>query len=365
MAQTRKKTTPFIPYDYEAAFTEQLAREDDLFTKDLIRKGKRVIYATKRIDAGDQVELEIYPEFTKRQDVPKEGLRPNYNPKAQRNLKDKNARKNCERLINANFTSQDIWATLVYTDQNLPGSMEEALENMQKYIKRINYRRKKLGLEPAKYVYVTEWSEDEDNRIRCHHHIVMDGQLSMDEVESTWKLGKRNHTRRLDYDENGLSGLAHYITKDPKGKKRWCASKNLKKPVERKNHKQFTAKKVKKMAESYDNAVEMIQQAAADCWFKSIERRVNEVNGMTYIYAKLRRKCAPGDLVYIRDAGSLGYDEKAVYELIDYGQDGQATIRKYGKKGRTYRVRLDRLHLVRKGGAKQCNKQTKRPSSRP
>lgn len=250
MKQPRKKPAPFIPYDYEAAFDRTIDQDDDLFVRELIRKGKRVIYATKRIDAGDQVELEIYPEFVKREDIPAAGRRPGYNAQAQRNLKDKNARKNCERLINTNFTSQDIWATLVYTDRNLPGSMEEALENMQKYIKRINYRRKKLGLPPAKYVYVTEWSEDDNHKIRCHHHIVMDGQLSMDEVESAWKLGRRNQTRRLDYDENGLSGLAHYITKDPKGKKRWCASKNLKKPEERKNHQTFSHNKAKKMAEN-------------------------------------------------------------------------------------------------------------------
>lgn len=366
MKHNRKKTTPYIPYDYEAAFNQTIDQDDDLYVRELIRKGKRVIYATKRIDAGDQVELEIYPEFTKREDVPQEGRRPGYNAQAQRNLKDKNARKNCERLINSNFTSQDIWATLVYTDQNLPASMEEALENMQKYIKRINYRRKKLGMEPAKYVYVTEWSEDDDHKIRCHHHVVMDGQLSMDEVERTWKLGRRNQTRRLDYDENGLSGLAHYITKDPKGKKRWCASKNLKQPEKRKNHSTFSHSKVKKMAEDYDTAVEMIKAITPGCWFKSLERRINEVNGLTYVYAKLRRACAPGDLVYIRDAEDLGYDDKAaVYELIEYRPGDQAMIRKYDRKNsRVYQVPLDRLHLIRKGGGKQCKKQQKPANSR-
>lgn len=364
MKQPRKKPAQFIPYDYEAAFDKTIDQDDDLFVRELIRKGKRAIYATKRIDAGDQVELEIYPEFVKREDIPAAGRRPGYNAQAQRNLKDKNARKNCERLINTNFTSQDIWATLVYTDRNLPGSMEEALENMQKYIKRINYRRKKLGLPPAKYVYVTEWSEDENHKIRCHHHIVMDGQLSMDEVESTWKLGRRNQTRRLDYDENGLSGLAHYITKDPKGKKRWCASKNLKKPEERKNHQTFSHNKAKKMAENYEDAAEMIRAVTPGCWLKSIERRINEFNGLPYIYAKLRRACAPGDLVHIRDAEDLGYDEKAVYELIEYAPDDQAVIRKTGSKGRAYKVPLDRLHLIRKGGRKKCKEQAKRQNSK-
>lgn len=59
-----------------------------------------------------------------------------------------------------------------------------------------------------------------------------------------WKLGRRNQTRRLDYDENGLSGLAHYITKDPKGKKRWCASKNLKKPEEKRGDKDVSVQEI-------------------------------------------------------------------------------------------------------------------------
>ena len=365
MKQTRRKAASFIPYDYEAAFDKTIDQDDDLFVRELIRQGKRAIYATKRIDAGDQVELEIYPEFVKREDIPPAGRRPGYNAQAQRNLKDKNARKNCERLINANFTSQDIWATLVYTDKNLPKSMDEALENMQKYIKRINYKRKKLGLPHAKYVYVTEWSEEDGNKIRCHHHVVMDGLLPMDEVEKTWKLGRRNNTRRLDYDENGLSGLAHYITKDPKGKKRWCASKNLKKPEEHKNHKDFSTKKVKKMAEDYDAAVEMIKAAVPGCWFKSMERRINEFNGMTYIYAKLRRACAPGDLVHIRDAEDLGFDPGVVYELVEYKPEGQAMVRKTGSKGKKYQVPLEWLHLIRKGGRKKCKEQAKQVNSRP
>ena len=359
----KKQTTPFIPYDYEAVFDQYIDQEDDLFVQGLRRKGKRVIYATKRIDAGDQVELEIYPEFVKREDIPAAGRRPGYNAQAQRTLKDKTARKNCERLINTNFTSQDIWATLSYTDRNLPQSMDEALKNMQRYIKRINYQRKKHGHDPAKYVYVTEWSEDDGGKIRCHHHIVMDGALSMDEVESSWKLGRRNQTRRLDYDENGLSGLAHYITKDPKGKKRWCASKNLKKPEERKNHKTFGPKKVDKMVSNYEDAVELIKAAAPGCWFKSLERRYNKFNGMTYIYAKLRRACAPGDLVHIRDAADLGYDDKAIYELVKYAPGDQAVIRKSGSKGRTYTVPLVRLHLIKKGG-KKCKAQTKQRNSR-
>lgn len=345
---TRKKPPRYVDYDYEAAYQEQLDRDDKALTDDLKRRGARCIYATKRVDAGDQVDLEIYPEFSKRDDVPEAGRRKGYNAAAQRNLKDKNARKQCERLINENFTSRDLWATFTYTQDTLPQSMDEALENMQKYIKRLNYRRQKKALPPARYVYVTEWSEEEGKKIRCHHHIVMDGDMSMDDVESLWKLGRRNEIRRLDYDENGLTGLARYITKDPKGRRRWCASKNLRKPAEHKNHSQFSQRKVEKMAENYDDAVEMIKKAAPGCIFKTLERRYNEWNGKFYIYARLRRLCNPGDLVTIQGGESLGLDNAAAYVITE--TDGpMAWIRKNDKpKSKRYQVPLEKLHLLQR-----------------
>ena len=88
--------------------------------------------------------------------------------------------------------------------------MEVATKNMQNYIRRLNYQRKKQGLSNARYVYVTECSE----KGRWHHHIVMDGDVDMDTVEAVWNLGKRNEIRRLQRDENGLVGMARYITKE-------------------------------------------------------------------------------------------------------------------------------------------------------
>lgn len=67
MAAQKKKRQTYVEYDYESTYQEQLDREDAELVGDLIKKGARCIYATKRIDAGDQVELEIYPEFTRKE----------------------------------------------------------------------------------------------------------------------------------------------------------------------------------------------------------------------------------------------------------------------------------------------------------
>ena len=74
--------------------------------------------------------------------------------------------------------------TLTYDDAHLPpdGDVDAAIKNVQKYIRRINYQRKKRGLPNAKYVYVTAYNPDAE--IRWHHHIVMDGALDMTDAES-------------------------------------------------------------------------------------------------------------------------------------------------------------------------------------
>lgn len=61
----------------------------------------------------------------------------------------------------------------------------------------------------------------------------MDGDLDMDTVEKVWKKGSRNEVRRLEKDENGLSGMANYIVKEKtriKSEKRWNSSTNLMQP---------------------------------------------------------------------------------------------------------------------------------------
>ena len=193
-----------------------------------------MIYALKEITAGDQFEIEIYPQFRSMDEVPPEGRTiKKDNNKAQKNLNDKNARKYVERLINENFSDRDIWMTLTYDDAHLPpdGDVDAAIKNVQKYIRRINYQRKKRGLPNAKYVYVTAYNPDAE--IRWHHHIVMDGALDMETVESCWKQSSRNEVRRLQTDENGLSGMANYIVEEKNrvpSEKRWNSSQGLRDP---------------------------------------------------------------------------------------------------------------------------------------
>ena len=102
----------------------------------------KCVYALKEIKAGEQFEVEIYPQFKSMDEVPEEGRSiKRDNSKAQRNLNDKNARKYVERLINRNFGDKDLWITLTYDDAHLPpdGDIDAAVKNMQNFIRRVNY----------------------------------------------------------------------------------------------------------------------------------------------------------------------------------------------------------------------------------
>lgn len=297
----RKKGMQFIPYDYEAAYNKSINDLHEYFVEQMLKNRYKCVYALKEIRAGEQFEVEIYPEFKKMDDVPIEGRVKRDNSKAQKNLNDKNARKYVERLLNENFNDSDIWVTLTYGAGQEPQDMNEAVKNMQNYIRRVNYQRKKRELPPAKYIYITEWSPDAE--IRWHHHLVMDGLLDMDTVESTWKKGRRNETRRLDKDEYGLTGLSNYITKEKdrkKGEKRWNSSQNLKQPRIRKVHSKRplassgTYKPIGKYVDGFVRDAEAIREQMLK-WYPEYDFTdsgvyYNDFNGMFYIRARMRKR---------------------------------------------------------------------------
>lgn len=300
----KKRGMNFIPYDYEAAYNKALADLNEWFIEQMFAHGKKAVYALKEIKAGEQFEVEIYPQFRSMDEVPEEGRRTvKDNSKAQRNLNDKNARKYVERLINENFGDSDIWMTLTYDDVHLPpdGDIDAAIKNMQNYIRRVNYQRKKRGLPNAKYVYVTEYNEAAE--IRWHHHLVMDGALDMDTVERCWQQGSRNEVRRLRKDENGLSGMANYIVKESKrikSEKRWNSSQGLKDPDIRVIHSKQPEKGkggYKKIEKYVDEMVknqnvirEQMEKWYPDFDFTDAGVYYNDFNYMFYIHARMRKR---------------------------------------------------------------------------
>lgn len=260
----------------------------------------------KKIYCGDRfMEVGIYP-FSKTQMEVSRGKREKRKkvsaPK-QKNLNDKNARRYLIQLLNSNFTDKDMHVTCTYKSGEHPDTVEEAETEARNFIRRVNYLRKKRGLDPVKYILVTELSFKEEVLTRVHHHIVMNGGLERDEVEDIWrrkrqkgqkkgeKIGRIN-ADRLQPDENGLAALASYLTKEPNRKKRWSSSQNLIRPVQAPpNDHKYSKRQLEKIARGeVDN----------DYWKKKypgwtitdkdygIEVSHNELTGY-YIYLRLRK----------------------------------------------------------------------------
>lgn len=283
----KKKWNKYIESDYERLHTKKLEidiEENELDTIIDARTG--CSYITKTIDSGVIREVETYPIYLKRE-MPSE-WKVKESKEAKKKLNNKNAQKSLIRKINSNFKNGDYHFIFNYSEGNLPNDHKEAKKDMQNLIRRLKRIINKLGLEELKYIYITEHSEGTKG-IRCHHHVIMNSVLSREVIEETWKLGKRTKSSILAGDELHLTGLAIYLSKDPKGKKRWCCSKNLKEPKITRSHSKFTKKKINNMTRYQDYIKYEMEKVNPGYVFIDHRIYINEHNGKPYIYARMRK----------------------------------------------------------------------------
>lgn len=291
----------FEDYDVETSYMNNLENLSESFVDSVFSRSRyKVNYMTKTVEAGNQFEVEIYPVFKSSRDLP-DGIvtRKKETRQAQKNLNDANSRKKLTRLVHANFGPGDYWITFTFSDEHLPKNFKEMEKIRKNYFGKINRLRKKKGLANARYIYVEE--EGTYGTERFHIHLVMDSELTKEEVESKWTWGRAN-IRTINYNgDESLRGLCNYMVKDPKtykkmafrtkGKRTWGRSKgNLKEPVERKNKTKFSRKKVLDMAKHRDGIGEILNKSYPGRQFKEVEVRYNDYNGLFYIYAIMHDK---------------------------------------------------------------------------
>jgi len=201
----------------------------------------------------------------------------------QKNLNDKRSKRRFVQTAHANFGHGDYHISLTYNNAHLPSSLKEAEKTVHNYLNRVKRRMKNKGKE-LKWMLVTEYTpEEEDGQqmvlesmedkrtkpVRVHHHLIINGGLSRDELELLWSTTRINWNKihdagychsidrigfincdRLQPDENGLEGLANYINKRKKSARKWSTSQNLEKPKEKKNDYKYSFKKLREMAKT-------------------------------------------------------------------------------------------------------------------
>lgn len=296
-----KRKAIFHKYDLENSFDQSLeGMNPEFIDLAMIPTHRGVNYITRTHQSGDLFEIEVYPYFKSIRDLPN-GIRLNAkeSSKAQRNLNDKKARRRLTRLIHNNFGPGDYWIMFTFRNEDLPNGLEDMARIRRNYIKSLNGLRKSKGLPNAKYIYVEE--EGEYGTERYHMHMVMDSDLTKEEVESKWKCGRIN-VRTINYHgDRDMIGLCNYMAKDPetykktsfrlKGKRSWGSSKgNLTLPTPRYHVDKFRKKRVNEMAVNQGSIQEIFEREYPNYDFKNMEIRQNKYNGLFYIYVVMLDK---------------------------------------------------------------------------
>ena len=252
-----------MSWEYEGLFDAAVTPEaDDLMLNywksepTAIRIGQ-MGYRTRTIKAGRRLEAEVYPIFGRRMEAQARAAKSRITPEKQQRLNMERARRHFIRLVDANFDEKDIHLTLTY--MNAP-EYERARKDVRNFLLKVKRIREKRGLPPLKYAGMIEGNDD-GKRERIHIHLLMSGGMEREELERIWARGYAN-ADRLRPDENGLEGIARYIVKQQKNRKKWFASRNLIQPKSRTSDTKMSNAKVKRIARDFRNeAAEIMEKA--------------------------------------------------------------------------------------------------------
>lgn len=224
----------------------------------------------------------------------------------QKVLNDKRAKRTFCQLVKTNFGEGDLHLTLTYNTKYLPEKVEDAEKEVRNYLRRVARLRKKKNLSPLKYIFITEQGVQSK---RIHHHVIINGGLSRDEVELLWRRPKRKgqqqgealgdcNADRLRTDDKGLERLASYLAKDPKGRKRWTPSQNLKKPEVSVSDTKTSRRKFMQLVLLPEDAEEVRQhfeKQYPDFAVTEVRKEWNEITCTWAVYVKLHRKTEKRD----------------------------------------------------------------------
>ena len=136
----------------------------------------RCLYRERRYHCGNYLEVDIFPVFQKQSG---RGKKAKPTSEVQARLNEHNAEQKLIRILNANFTPEDIEIHLTYTDENLPSTPEEAERDVANYLRRVKRLRKKLELPALKYVNVPGGGI---GGTRFHFHITMSGGVFSEQM---------------------------------------------------------------------------------------------------------------------------------------------------------------------------------------
>lgn len=109
---------------------------------------------------------------------------------------------------------EDALIHIVCTYEKTPKSIEEAERVAKNYLRRIDYRRKKLGLSPLRYTLDTKYIGFKKEKQGVFHHIVVNSGISCEDLELMWTTRRINWGQFNDPCYRGEIRLIGYIETD-------------------------------------------------------------------------------------------------------------------------------------------------------
>lgn len=260
-------------------------------------------YAVQVIQSGEWAEIKIFPQWKKREYVPKKGQKTR---EAQQKLNHKNAVHKLTRILNCNFAPyRDKFVTFTCDNEHLVLTDEEGFEMAEKGIRRIKYQYKKAGV-PLTAVYKVEIKRAKDSDgflirtadgrqlYRPHLHIVLNSGVNPRKLLVGWKLGRNRRIEDLRWEPEGFLKLAAYLCKDTKaGKRRWSGTNNLIKPPPPRTvytSKAGSKTKVGEVAGNHSRWKEYFEAILPGYDFVQNETSMNEYCSGVYMHARMALK---------------------------------------------------------------------------
>ena len=148
------------------------------------------------------------------------------------------------RTLNCNYVPGDLWLTAKFDQEGLAsigGTFEGARKAGRKFIDRLVYRLRKMGLVCKWVLAASEIDGDTGELVRPHVHIIISGAafcwkdrqlwLGSETVDGIWGLGSVD-VKFLRHQKDYYD-LAVYLVKQARGvpdEKKWTCSRNMEKP---------------------------------------------------------------------------------------------------------------------------------------
>ena len=202
-------------------------------------------YYEKRIQSGPYLEVYRYHALRSPGKQTPRGPVERDTTEYQEELNSVAAWKKLLRLVLCNFSraAGDLFVTVTHRERITEA---DAIREERNLIARLKRLRKRLGLPELKYIAVTE------EQGRWHTHLILNGGLTLEQLVKVWGDRGRVAVSTLE-DQNNYRELARYLTTDHKEcrrktdehgdpalktqrrkyQRRWHASRNLARPVEK------------------------------------------------------------------------------------------------------------------------------------